>query len=94
MYGSKYFNVEGNVSLIKWIAALHVVYEKNKSHVLWFGQLVALSPEVMIYLHKDSVCHGDEMVRYFIMSVAVTPTLGEEIVDCPHCLVNLHYKIS
>ncbi len=60
--GGKYCSVESNLTLLHRIAALHIAYEKNKSQVLWFGQLVALSPEVMIYLHKDSVSDGDEMV--------------------------------
>ncbi len=54
--------MESNLTLLHRIAALHIAYEKNKSQVLWFGQLVALSPEVMIYLHEDDVSHGDEMV--------------------------------
>ncbi len=57
--------MDGSVTLIHRIAALHIVYEMNKSQVLWFGQLVALSPEVMIYLHSDNISHGDEMVHCF-----------------------------
>ena len=54
--------MDGDVTLLHRIAALHVVYEHNKSQIMWFGQLVALSPEVMIYLYEDNISHGDEMV--------------------------------
>ena len=36
--------MDGNITLIHRIAALHVIYEMNRSQVLWFGELVALSP--------------------------------------------------
>ena len=58
--------MDGNVTLLHRIAALHVVYEHNKSQILWFGQLVALSPEVIIHLYEDSISHREEMVMLHI----------------------------
>ena len=34
-------------SLISRIAALHLVFENNKSQILWFSQLVSHFPSVM-----------------------------------------------
>lgn len=34
-------------SLISRIAALHLVYETHKSHILWFGQLITHFPSIM-----------------------------------------------
>ena len=54
--------MDGNITLIHRIAALHIVYEMNRSQVLWFGQLVAYSPEIMIHLNRDKVYSKEEMV--------------------------------
>ncbi len=54
--------MDGNITLIHRIAALHIVYEMNRSQVLWFGQLVAHSPEVMTRLTKENICDKEEMV--------------------------------
>lgn len=64
--------MDGNITLIHRIAALHIVYEKNKSQVLWFGQLVAYSPEIMIHLNRDKVYDKEEMVLQFTMVYACT----------------------
>lgn len=51
------------MTLIQRITALHVVYQLSKSRVLWFGQLVSLSPGIMIHLQKEKViCDSTEMV--------------------------------
>ena len=44
------------------IAALHVVLEMNRSQVLWFGQLVAHTPGIMVRLTPDNICDQNEMV--------------------------------
>ena len=62
VHGDEYCTQDGNITLIHRIAALHIVYEKNRSQVLWFGQLVAYSPEVMIHLTKENICDKEEMV--------------------------------
>ena len=54
--------MDGNITLIYRIAALHVVYEMNRSQVLWFGELVTLSPEIMISLATESIRNKEEMV--------------------------------
>lgn len=54
--------MDGNITVIHRITALHIVYEMNKSQVLWFGQLVAQSPEVMISLTPENICDKEEMV--------------------------------
>lgn len=54
--------MDGNITVIHRITALHIVYEMNKCQVLWFGQLVAQSPEVMISLTPENICDKEEMV--------------------------------
>ena len=54
--------MDGNITLIQRIAALHIVYENNRQQVLWFGELVAHSPEVMIRLTKENISDKEEMV--------------------------------
>lgn len=67
--------MDGSVTLIHRIAALHVVYDRNRPQVLWFGQLVTLSPEVMIYLHSDNISRGDEMVYLFLLPTSFVSTI-------------------
>ena len=56
--------MDGNITLIHRIAVLHIIYEMNRSQVLWFGQLVAYSPEIMIHLNRDKVYSKEEMVLH------------------------------
>ena len=58
--------MDGNITLIHRIASLHIVYEMNRSQVLWFGQLVAYSPEIMIHLNRDKVYSKEEMVLHAV----------------------------
>ena len=51
-----------DTTLLQLIGALHVVYHENRSQILWFGQLVAHSPEILVYLTEDMVLCSDEMV--------------------------------
>lgn len=68
--------MDGNITLIHRIAALHIVYEMNRSQVLWFGQLVAYSPEIMIHLNRNNICDKKEMVlpcyNYYYYALAIT----------------------
>lgn len=54
--------MDGNITLLYRMAALHVVYKMNKSQMLWFGQLVAHSPGIMVHLKKETICDRNEMV--------------------------------
>lgn len=62
VHGDNYCTRDGNITLIHRIAALHIVYEMNRSQVLWFGQLVAHSPEVMVGLNREAICDKEDMV--------------------------------
>ena len=42
-------------SLLHKIAAVYVVYKMNESQILWFGQLVSLSPGVLIHLLEKNI---------------------------------------
>lgn len=66
MHGDEFCSVDGNISLLTRVAALHVVYHMSRSQVLWFGQLVALQPEALVHLKKESVCDKSEMVRLYV----------------------------
>ena len=50
------------LTLLQRISALHAVYELNRAQVLWFGQLVALFPGIMVHLTPETICDSDEMV--------------------------------
>lgn len=55
--------MDGHITLVHRIAALHVVHEMCLSQVLWFGQLVAHSPGIMVHLKKDDVSDKTDMVK-------------------------------
>lgn len=50
------------MTLIHKMSALHVVHEMYASEVLWFGQLVAHTPGIMLHLRKEDVRDKSEMV--------------------------------
>lgn len=54
-------------SLLQRIAALHVLYHKNRSQILWFGQLVGHSPEIMVILSENMIRDEHEMVRLYAL---------------------------
>lgn len=56
--------MDGNITLVHRIAALHVVYQMNNSQIMWFGQLVSLFPGLMVHLKMANVSDKDEMVHY------------------------------
>lgn len=62
VHGDAYNPKKSSATLIHRIAALHIVYERNKSEVLWFGQVVAHTPEVMVNLTPENVCDKEKMV--------------------------------
>ncbi len=61
--------MDGNITLIHRIAALHIVYEMYKSQILWFGQLMAHSPEIMVQLTKENICDKEEMVHKALICI-------------------------
>ncbi len=62
VHGDEYGSEDGHFSLTYRIATLHVVYHKYRSEVLWFGQLVAFSPGIMVHLADENISHRSEMV--------------------------------
>lgn len=54
--------IDGEMSLIERIAALHTLYHKYRTEILWFGQLVGHCPGVIANLTKDSIHNRHEMV--------------------------------
>ena len=67
VHGDAYGSVDGHISLTYRIAALHVVYHKNVSEILWFGQLVAFSPGIMDQLKEEAICDTDKMVYFQLL---------------------------
>ena len=62
--------MDGNVTLLHRVAALHVVYQINKTQILWFGQLVAHSPGIMVHLRNENkYCDENEMASAGIESL-------------------------
>ena len=55
-------SIDGHDTLIRRIAALHVVYMFNKSQVMWFGQLVSQKPGIMLALKDKHSPDTSEMV--------------------------------
>ena len=55
-------SIDGHDTLIRRIAALHVVYMFNKSQIMWFGQLVSQRPGIMLALKEKQSPDTSEMV--------------------------------
>ena len=72
-------NFNPDMSLLQCIAALHVLFHKYRSQILWFGQLVGHSPEVMISLYTDSIRCKQEMVNYTVDPHAHILTLAIQL---------------
>ena len=63
VHGDEFCSVDGNMTLLQRIAALHVVHQLHKSQVLWFGQLVMHFPGIMLHLREDAnICDRADMV--------------------------------
>ena len=58
--------MDGNITLLHRIAALHVVDQMNLSQIMWFSQLVSLSPGIMVHLNATNVSDKDEMVAMLL----------------------------
>ena len=56
-------SIDGNMSLVQRIAALHVLFHKYRSEILWFGQLVGRFPAVIVTITEDIVRDQHEMVQ-------------------------------
>ena len=46
-HGSEFTSAERHMTLIDWIAAVHVVYVFTCEKIRWFGQLTSLNPAVV-----------------------------------------------
>jgi hypothetical protein len=77
VHGDGFCSVDGNTTLLHRVAALHVVDHMNLSQILWFSQLVSLSPGVMVHLNTADASNRDEMVSvrvsclYFILHMCM-----------------------
>lgn len=49
-------------TLLKRVAALHVVYMLNRSQIMWFGQLVSQHPSILLSLKDKLSSSYSEMV--------------------------------
>ena len=64
VHGDDFCSRDGNITLLLRVAAVHVVYNMNRSQVLWFGQLVTHNPGIMVHLRSNLIPDKEEMVRY------------------------------
>lgn len=62
VHGDEYTSMDGHDKLTYKIATLHVVFHLSKSAVLWFSQIVAFSPGIMVHLKDERICDKSEMV--------------------------------
>jgi hypothetical protein len=58
----KFICREERLNLLECIAALHVLYHKYRSEILWFGQLMRHSSGILVHLTPGSIRNEDEMV--------------------------------
>lgn len=61
--GGEFGHKDQEMNLLQCIAALHVLYHKNRAQILWFGQLVGHSPGIMVHLTEDEIHSQHEMVK-------------------------------
>ena len=64
--GDDFCSIDGNVTLIDRISAIHVTYQMNQSQIMWFGQLVSLYPGIMVHLLNKCAPDKGEMVAMSI----------------------------
>ena len=62
-------SISGHDTLIRRIAALHVVYMFSKSQIMWFGQLVSQKPGIMLALKDKQSPDTSEIVLHFDLLV-------------------------
>ena len=62
VHNEDFSSVDGHDTLIRRIAALHVVYMFSKSQIMWFGQLVSQKPGIMLALKDKQSPDTSEMV--------------------------------
>lgn len=62
--GEEFGCVNEEMDLLQRIAALHVLYHKNRAQILWFGQLVGHSPGIMVHMTEDMIHSQHEMVFF------------------------------
>ena len=55
-------SIRGHESLTCRIAALHVVHQPHRSHILWFGLLASHMPGVLVTLEQRLPTDSEEMV--------------------------------
>ena len=60
----KDLSTKRNVLLISRIAAVHVIYNMNKSQALWFGELVSNDPGILVHLRKKHPIKDENEMVY------------------------------
>ncbi len=60
--GDDFSSIDGKITLIDRISAIHVTYQMNQSQIMWFGQLVSLYPGIMVHLLNNCTPDKEEMV--------------------------------
>ena len=65
VHDDDFSSVDGCDTLIRRIAALHVVYLFSESQIMWFGQLVSQKPSIMLALVDKESPDTSEMVHTY-----------------------------
>ena len=84
VHNDDFSSVGGQDTLIRRIAALHVVYMFNKSQIMWFGQLVSQKPGIMLTLKDKQSPDTSEMV---FLSLRLLFYIHLSFVRCSICLL-------
>ena len=71
VHDDDFSSIDGHDTLIKRMAALHIVYMLNKSQIMWFGQLVSQNPSIMLSLKDKKSPDTSEMVFHFNLYACV-----------------------
>ena len=69
VHDDEFSSISGHDTLIRRIAALHVVYMFSKSQIMWFGQLVSQKPGIMLTLKDKQSPDTSEIVIPFNLLV-------------------------
>ena len=67
--GDDFALLDGHVTLVHRIAAVHVVYRTNHEYIHWFGQLTSHSPEILPSLEQPTVDEDEDMVGGYEMRI-------------------------
>ena len=87
--GDDFTSLDGHVTLVDRIAALHVVYRANSEYIHWFGQLTSRSPGILSGLVQSvqqtvgqDECIVSERINYLDRCRAAFPPLLDASLVC------------